>query len=448
MMNCLTNIMDIGNKTIVLICNPDDEKMFPFHHEEGSCMVEVANKPLIVHWLERFASMPLVIVAKQTPYILELANKYHAKVINYDDEMFINISNIDTDCILIDACSLVSTKDIINLCKQEENCILVDKWHNQDKAFAIGDTKDYIKEIYAHPRDHYASARVLDICKLSKEWIKELKFVKKGSFTINCGQMPDDKFHLASVIDQLIKKGLKCIPLYINGHFLYSKYAWDILEMNETYCKNMQIEQDEIDASAKIIDIKRGNGHIHVGKNSHLENITIESNCWIGDNVIIKDGAYLGNNCIIGDDTKINNHCLIHPNTVIGRKNKIGFGAEVSGVTMEGVAMVHTCEVYGVIGRYVDIAAGVIMAILRFDDQQVTRKVQGFNIRSNYTNAICIGDYVRTGVNNIFYPGVSVGSRSCLGPGMIIDKDVEANTLTLVKQEHIVKSWGYNKYGW
>lgn len=450
MMNCSTNIMDIGNKAFVLLCDPDDEKMFPFHHEEGACMSMVGNKPLIIYWLNMIKDLSedIYIIARPTVNMQEIAMDHQAKLIEYDEKMFHKLADIDKDCILIDACTFASKNDLIRLF-QEENAILVDKWKEQDKAFAIGDTLGYIKEIFAHPRDHYASARVYGICKLNKKWIKELKYVKKGAYTINCGQMPDDKFHLVSIIDQLIKKGLKCKPLYINGQIMYSKYPWDIMEMNAIYCKNMDLTYDDIADSAKIIDVKRNEGcFIHVGKNTHLENIIIEGNCWIGDDVVIKNGAYLGNNCIIGDGTIINGHCLIHENSTIGKKNKIGFGAEISGVTMEGVAMVHTCEVYGVIGRYVDIAAGVIMAILRFDDQQVTRKVNGMGVRSTYTNAICIGDHVRTGVSNIFYPGVSVGANTCLGPGAIIDHDVPSNTLLLVKQETISKPWGPNKYGW
>lgn len=452
MMNCSINIMDIGNKAIILLCDPKDDKMFPFHHEEGSCRAPVGNITLIEYWLEivkKLQLKDLYIVAKATPYIKELAQTYDAKIINYDDEMFANISQIDKDCILVEANTFGSLEDLISVVNQEEDAIIVAPWKEQAKAFAIKETTAYIQEIYAHPRDHYADYQVYGICKIAKEGIKKLTFVKKGSYTINCGQMPDDEFHLISAIDQLIKKGLRCKPVIAKNKLITVMYPWDILAMNEQYCQNMELICDDIDPTAKLIYVKRNKDHyIHVGKNVCLENVTIEGNCWIDDDVIIKDGAYLGNNCIIGKGSKITNHCLIHENTVIGPKNKIGFGAEICGVTMEGVAMVHTCEVYGVIGRYVDIAAGVIMAILRFDDAQVSRKVQGLNIRSRYTNAICIGDYVRTGVNNVFFPGVSVGTKSALGPGLIIDKDIPANSLILVKQEKNIKEWGSNKYGW
>ena len=61
-------------------------------------------------------------------------------------------------------------------------------------------------------------------------------FDDNNKFIQACVWTSDDKFHLVSIIDQLIKKGLKCKPLYINGQIMYSKYPWDIMEMNAIYC--------------------------------------------------------------------------------------------------------------------------------------------------------------------------------------------------------------------
>lgn len=452
MMNCLTNIMDIGNKTIVLMCDPDDEKMFPFHYEEGSCMLPVGEKKLLTYWTDLVSSYPnrgIYIAAKNTPYIEHLCHEKQINYLSFNDDLYKRISEMNEDVCIISVDNFMHEEDYSKLLTENENVIVCSPWVNQEKSFAIGKTDNYIKEIYAHPRDHYATDKVFEICSINKEWVKKLCFIRKGSYTLNCGQMPDDKFHLESIVDQLIKMGMKCKPLRAKKKIIKVKHAWDIFQANEYYCMNLSITEDEIGKNSTLNNVVRDtNSHIHVGENCYLNNVTIEGNCWIGDNVTIENGAFIGKNCIIQNNCKISNSCMIHANTVIGEKNKIGFGAEVCGVTMEGVAMVHTCEVFGVIGKYVDIAAGVIMAILRFDDGEVTRKVNGCYYKSPYTNAICIGNYVRTGVNNTFYPGVSVGEKSALGPGLIIDQDIPANSLILVKQEKIVKEWGSNKYGW
>ena len=443
--------MDTGNKAIVLICGSFDSKMFPFDYEEGPSGIPLGSRSLLEYWItlvDKYPHDKIYLAAKEAPNNFEICSQHNLVFINIEG-LFAYLSTLSSDVILINTKVYINDIDYQQLIYSDENAVLVTDWTMQEKSFGVSECDVYIQEIYAHPRDHYVKFKILPLCLIRKQWVKQLIYIRKGSYTINCGQMPDAKYHVESVVDQLIYKGMKCIPIKCKKRAVYVKYPWNIMEINEDYCLNLTINSDEIDHSAIISNVQRSpNSQIHVGRNSILENITIEGNCWIGDNVIIRNGAYLGSNCIINDQTVINNNCLVHANTCIGPKNKIGFGAEVYGVTMEGVAMVHTCEVYGIFGKYVDIAAGVFMSILRFDDRFVQKRVNETNLASPYTNMICIGDHVRTGVNNVFFPGVFVGENSALGPGLLIDQDVAKNSLVLVKQETISKNWGPNRYGW
>ena len=104
---------------------------------------------------------------------------------------------------------------------------------------------------------------------------------------------------------------------------------------------------------------------------------------------------------------------------------------------------------YGIIGEYTDIAAGCITGILRFDDNLNTPKVLGRSeLGSRYTNGIFIGDHCRTGISNIFMPGVMIGKNSVLGPGAIISKCIPAGTVLIVEQNQTYKAWGPDRYGW
>ncbi len=156
----------------------------------------------------------------------------------------------------------------------------------------------------------------------------------------------------------------------------------------------------------------------------------------------------IGANCVIGNNSIINFPCKISSGTVIGNFNKIGYCAEISGVTFDNVSAVHNCQVGGLVGKNVDIASGVQMGALRFDDAVQSQIVNGRKYNPNFGNSVYLGDSVRTGVGNIFYPGVIVGNDSCLGPGLIISKNIEDNKVVIVKQEHEIKEWGPNKYGW
>jgi len=45
-------------------------------------------------------------------------------------------------------------------------------------------------------------------------------------------------------------------------------------------------------------------------------------------------------------------------------------------------------------------------------------------------------------------PGCKVGSYSVVGPGVVLNGDVDHNTLVYVKQELVKGKWGPEKYGW
>ena len=58
---------------------------------------------------------------------------------------------------------------------------------------------------------------------------------------------------------------------------------------------------------------------------------------------------------MIGDGSQVLHYAKLSDNTVLGNYVKVGFTAEISGVLFDYVAAVHNCEVYGVVGSYVDI---------------------------------------------------------------------------------------------
>lgn len=261
--------------------------------------------------------------------------------------------------------------------------------------------------------------------------------------------MPDNKYYLEETISQAISLGVQVNAICVQQSVCL-EFAWQIAQANQLFTKTLDLmEEDDIAKSACIDKNCFIHGKVHLGENSIIrEGVVIEGNCWIEDNVIVEKGAILGKNVLIRQGSKIQYGCKINDYTVIGTNNKIGYNAEIAGVTFDGVCAVHTCEVYGIIGKKVDIAGNVMCAILRFDDANVTQNIEGKRYSNTFTSYICIGDYCRTGVSNVFSPGIRIGSRSAIGPSVMIESDVPANSLILKKQELIQKSWGSNRYGW
>lgn len=454
---CLTNIMDTGNRSAVILCNPPDSRIFPFAREEGNSVLPVGNESLLernINILKNQGIQDIYVIGKQSAVLKRIAVDNFCVFEEMQKEIFLQIAGLEIlgNVLIMYGSLYLEDGDMAALVQyldQGTAAVLGRPWKEQESGFGACPDGDRIHTIYGHPRDHYVDTRIFGACVLPKSWISALQYTVRGAGVINCGQMPDEQYYLESALGQMIGLGMELHVYICERPVVQIRFPWELFEANRYCCRTLsELKEDCIGAGSMVQDVYRKQGFLKVGKNCRIRRVTFEGNCVIGDNVVLEDGAVIGNNCMIGSGSVIRHSCMIHEETVIGPGNKVDFGAEISGVTMEGTAAVHGCEVFGVVGRYVDIAAGVVMAVLRFDDAQVPRRVNGRVYRSAYTNCVCIGDYTRTGVHTTFLPGVSVGSRCAVGPGVLVEEDVRDNTLLLLRQETVQKEWGSARYGW
>ncbi|WP_426350423.1 hypothetical protein ACPWSR_04045 [Alloiococcus sp. CFN-8] len=447
---------------IFIIVDEDNSKMFPFT-ETLKCLIPVGNSCTLALLLASLRSLydgEIIIIGDDMVGLKNITNSYQARWLNKEENYLRQIHSEAEECtaiavingeVLLDEKDL---KDVIDNMGRGASAMLVKSYDSQTRSIDtvgvhIHEDSNLIDNVYAHPRAHYVNGYYCGASVLSSIGISMLSETDRGYHNINCGQMPDNKYYLEETLQKAIEVGEMITPIY-SGGALKIEFPWQIAEVNEGFTERLALmAKDELHEAAIVDDSCIVKGFLRIGKNSIIrDRVIIEGNCWIGENVLIEKGAIIGKNCIINDGSKVQYNCKINDNTVIGTNNKIGFNAEITGVTFDGVCAVHGCEVYSIIGRKVDIAAGVQTAVLRFDDAYTTQNVKGKKYTSPYCSFICIGDYCRTGVNNVFLPGVKVGSRSALGPCLMVDKDIPANSLLLVKQETITKEWGSHKYGW
>ena len=449
--------MDTGNRSAVILCNPPDSRIFPFAREEGNSVLPVGNESLLernINILKNQGIQDIYVIGKQSAVLKRIAVDNFCVFEEMQKEIFLQIAGLEIPGNVLIMYGSLYLEDgdmaaLVQYLDQGTAAVLGRPWKEQESGFGACPDGDRIHTIYGHPRDHYVDTRIFGACVLPKSWISALQYTVRGAGVINCGQMPDEQYYLESALGQMIGLGMELHVYICERPVLQIRFQWELFESNRYCCRTLsELKEDCIGAGSMVQDVYRKQGFLKVGKNCRIRRVTFEGNCVIGDNVVLEDGAVIGNNCMIGSGSVIRHSCMIHEETVIGPGNKVDFGAEISGVTMEGTAAVHGCEVFGVVGRYVDIAAGVVMAVLRFDDAQVPRRVNGRVYRSAYTNCVCIGDYTRTGVHTTFLPGVSVGSRCAVGPGVLVEEDVRDNTLLLLRQETVQKEWGSARYGW
>lgn len=451
--------MATGNKCIIL-CPEINEKMFPFT-ETLSCLLPVGDTTFIERLLHAVAPYHFdetIVIGPSNAGLDFIKQKYQVclKTSQADIKtMLLEELQTSAHALIFYGNTWMDHRDIdaiYQVYKQNKCGALVKEYGKYEKSIdSFGVSADHeIHAIYAHPREHYVNAK---LCK-AYVWNDEMKDIldksNNGFHNVNCGQMPNSSFYLEEVMQNAIEEGIQYQAILSTNPFIEIIFPWNISEANDQACLELQnMDANKLQHDTKLDTSCKCMGFLETGKNvSIADDVIFEGNCKIGNNVIIEKGAIIGRNCIINDGSVIQYQCRISDHTVIGTNNKIGYHAEISGVTFDGVCAVHGCEVYGVIGKKVDIAAGVRMAILRFDDEFVTQRVQGNAYVNPYTNRIFIGDYCRTGVNNVYLPGVKVGSRCAIGPGVLVEKDIAPNHLILLKQETIVKDWGSHRYGW
>lgn len=440
-------------------------KIFPFDDKWQKACIPVGNKANLLRIIDQLKGLGIKDITVVTDYKSKqvdfcLRNESDIKTVkttsdNLNETIF-NISN-KNDLLIYYGDVYASDSDVkqlISSFNEKGSVMLLEE--NTKNEFNFGNyicakADNQINKLYGHPRNHYVNARTCGIYALEAKLLPYIKTCPETFFDVPVGGMPPEDFFLEQCINVAIEDGHKVNAHYVEETFVDIDLPWDIMFANEKYCIDIVggLKKSDIHESVTINETARIKGHLIIGENSIIgDNVIFEGNCIIGKNTVIDNGAIIGENCVVGDNSIINNFCKISNNTVIGHNNKIGFTAEFAGVTFDGVAMVHHSQLYGVIGRSTDIAAGCQAGIVRFDDIQNPNKVNGRYYSNKFSNAVFIGDYTRTGIGNIFLPGVKVGSNCAVGPGIIVQKDIDKDQLVTIEQNITLRDWGSNKYGW
>ena len=145
-----------------------------------------------------------------------------------------------------------------------------------------------------------------------------------------------------------------------------------------------------------------------------IENSTISDDCEIKDNTLIED-SFVGNSCIVGPMAHLRPKTKLLGNNKIGnfvetKKAEIGIGSKASHLTYLG-----DCK----IGNNVNIGCGTI-----------TCNYDGIS-----KHETIIGDNVFVGSDVQFVAPVKIGSKSLVGAGSTITKDVPEGALAITRAE-------------
>jgi UDP-N-acetylglucosamine diphosphorylase/glucosamine-1-phosphate N-acetyltransferase len=195
---------------------------------------------------------------------------------------------------------------------------------------------------------------------------------------------------------------------------------WDLLDANNWALKHMDLQVlGTIEQGAHLI------GPISVAESAR-----------------IRSGAYIEGPCFIDDECDIGPNCYIRPGTSLGKKVRIGNACEIkNSIVMDSTHVGHLSYVGdSILGEQCNLGAGTVMANYRFDGGSIKMLVkdQLVNTGRRKLGAI-LGDNVKTGIKSLFMPGVKVGVNSWVGPNLMIETDLPANTMAFLKQNFETK---------
>ena len=198
---------------------------------------------------------------------------------------------------------------------------------------------------------------------------------------------------------------------------------WDLLDANLWALKRIEPSVlGTVEEGAHII------GPVHVAKSAR-----------------IRSGAYIEGPVFIDEECDIGPNCFIRNGTSLGKKVRVGNACEIkNSIIMDGTHIGHLSYVGdSIFGEKCNLGAGTVTANLRLDDGEIKMMVkdQLVNTGRRKLGAV-LGDNVKTGIQSSFMPGVKVGANSWVGPNLMVERDLPANTMAFQKQNCKIKSRG------
>ncbi len=446
----------------VILCNGSGTRMWPYNIHHNKVMLPLATRPLLKHTIDSLfeANVDTIVLTISTD---DSEIKHHfgrdtrIKIVEVSQQLGTSdtllkakeLINQEFVCLYGDC--YIDREDIIAFCKQTTYSACVSRLHNDStEMICTMIENNLVTNFVGHPRgsfDYFACG-----FKFDTEVFEYLPY--------NCGFFDNTKVglgapkekYLESSIHEMIENNIEFNVYYCVNQVVDLDKPWDLMEANQIYNHTITTNiMTTITPGSTISDEAIIRGEVVLGKNSHIgSGVIIEGNCIIGDNTIIDNGAIIGSNCVIGNNCSIKNNCKIASHSSIGNNCIIDHTAEfLGGVLFDKVYLYHYGEYYGVIGKNSDLGAGTTCGTLRFDDGNTSHYVKGKRINpKKHGNACYIGDYSRTGVGVILQPGCKIGNKCVVSSGVILNEDLEDNTLIYPKQELIKKPWGDNKYNW
>jgi len=224
--------------------------------------------------------------------------------------------------------------------------------------------------------------------------------------------------HYERAMDRLMKEQVYRVVAY-RGAWNALKFPWHVLDVMNYFLA-------QIDGQ-------------HVADNAFIaKTATLIGNVFIGEGAKVFPGASIVGPAYIGAHTIVGNNALVRNSMVLDHSN-VGFTTEVARSYVAAHCDMHACRVLdSVFAPYVNFSAGCTTANLRIDRGLVSSSVKGSKLNTGRDKlGAIIGQGAFLSVDVMTMPGVKIGERAQVGPGVHVQRDVKNGVRTYLKQELI-----------
>ena len=174
--------------------------------------------------------------------------------------------------------------------------------------------------------------------------------------------------------------------------------VWDSLRMLESYLDSLSLGKIECDIPKEVTLVNPSK--ISIGKGTRVES-----------------GSYIEGPCSIGEDSQVRHGAYVRPYVLTGKRCVIGHSTEVKhSILLDGAQAPHFNYVGdSILGKGVNLGAGVICANFRLDQGEVIVEIEGKRFKTGLRKfGAVLGDLSQIGCNSVLNPGVLLHKRTFL----------------------------------
>ena len=379
-------------------------RTYPLTLVKPKGLLKIANKTIIEHNLDQLQGLVdevIIIVGNDMikDYLGNSYRKIKLKYVEQKDASGTGMAIIKAKALLKDKFIVMNGDDLfsrkdIEKCVKHDYCVLGKKVNDLHRFGELILEKGFVKEIKEKPDKKNGIANTGLYVFKTDIFDYELRKSKRGEYEI------------VDYIKHLVNDNKKVHNEVVKDYWLAISYPWNLLDVNEFFLSKIKTKIKG--------DVEKG--------------ATLKGEVVIGKGTVVKASSYIEGPVVIGKDCVIGPNCYIRSGTSIGNKSKVGNAVDIkNSIVGDNSCIAHLAYVGdSVIGDNVNVAAGVITANLRHDNENIKTPVKGEHVNTGRRKlGTIIGDNVKLGIYTSIYPGRKIWPNKTTLPGEIVNKDIK-----------------------